>query len=100
MQETGACDGRKELSDVGVCRAVQSRQRSIEEVITVVLTFDLVSGRVAGSDNSNGSIGDSGSIVLGEPAALTERLEGLDNVGPGGSSVGLDIDPEVESLAS
>jgi len=100
LQETGTCDGRKELCDVGVCRAVQSRQRSVEEVITVVLTFDLVSGGVAGSDNSDGAVSNSGSVILGEPAALTKRLESLDNVGPGGGTVGLDIDPEVESLAS
>jgi len=100
LQETGTCDGREELSNVGVCRVVQSRQRSVKEVITVVLAFDLVSGGVAGSNYSNSTVSDSGTVVFGEPAALTERLESFNNVGPGGGSVGLDIDPEVESLAS
>jgi hypothetical protein len=62
------------LSDVGVCRAVEGRQRSIEEVIAVVLAFHLVSGGVAGSDYSHGSIGDTSSVILGEPTALTERF--------------------------
>ena len=88
------------MSDVGVCRAVQSRQGSIEEVIAVVLAFDLVSGCVASSDHSNCAIGNCGAVVFCEPAALTERFQSLDDVGPGGGSVGLDIDPEVESLAS
>jgi hypothetical protein len=63
------------------------------------LTLDLVSGSIASSNHSNGSIGDTSSVILGEPTALAQRLESLDNVGPGGSAIGLDIDPEVKSLA-
>jgi hypothetical protein len=62
------------LSDVGVCRAVEGRQRSIKEVIAVVLALNLVSRCVAGSNHSHGAIGDPSSVILGEPTALTERF--------------------------
>ena len=88
------------MSNVGVCRAIQGRQGSIEEVVTLIQALDLCPGSVTSSDDCNSAIGNSGSVVLGKPATSAKRFERTDDVGPGRRTIGLYVDPKVESLAS
>jgi len=96
-RDTG--DWRHAGGNVGKCR-VEGCKRAVEEVVALADTLDLVQWSVASSDDCDWARGHCRAVHGGQVAKVTKGLESLDDVWPGGRTIGLDIDEEVESLGT
>ena len=104
LAKDGGKVGTGDRTDIGSDVAkgrVEGRDWSIVKVITRADTLDLVERGVASADDCDGSLSNASSIsVVRQPATSTKRLQGFDNIRPGGGTVGLDVDEEIQSLGT
>jgi hypothetical protein len=96
--KVGGCDGRLVGGQILVLGVIEIRERRVEEHITWGGCKNIRELGVSSSDDGDGVLAESGTIVGSEPVAASQRLQGGKNGRPGLVRSSLQVDEEVESL--